>query len=119
MASSPKPGTRSPIRAAVMRIATVLLYRAGPRRGELLRLSLDDVNVNGGVLGIHNSKSHKSRWVPPSRSAVHELRSYLAARREAEKSLMPTAVTYFENGTFCNECAPRPSRGAGWVDRMP
>jgi integrase len=68
-------------RAAVLRLAIVLLYTAGLRRGELARLSMDDVDYRAGVLRIRESKFHKSRWVPLSQSAARELRRYLALRR--------------------------------------
>ncbi|MDA9981769.1 tyrosine-type recombinase/integrase [Gammaproteobacteria bacterium] len=58
----PSPG--SLLRPAVMRLAVVLLYTAGLRRGELLRLSLGDVDSTRGVLQIRESKFHKSRFVP-------------------------------------------------------
>jgi integrase len=83
VASSLPSRPLSPIRAAVMRLAVVLLYTAGLRRGELLRLRLDDVDVGAAVLRIQYSKFHKSRWVPLSPSAADELRAYLKARREA------------------------------------
>lgn len=69
-----------PLRHAVLRIAIVLLYTAGLRRGELARLTLADVATDAGVLRIRESKFHKSRWVPLSPSATDELRRYLAAR---------------------------------------
>jgi integrase/recombinase XerD len=56
---APSPG--SPLLPAVMRIALVLLYTAGLRRGELLRLTLADVEPRSGVLRIADSKFHKSR----------------------------------------------------------
>ena len=74
---------RSPIRPAVFRLAIVLLYTAGLRRGELVRLTLDDADAAAGVLRIRHSKFNKSRWVPLSRSALSELRAYLAIRRRA------------------------------------
>ena len=56
-----RPAPISPLRPAVMRIALVLLYTAGLRRGELLRLTLDDIDPQAGVLRIRESKFHKSR----------------------------------------------------------
>lgn len=44
-----KPTRGSPLMPAVLRLAVVLLYTAGLRRGELLRLSLQDVDVNAEV----------------------------------------------------------------------
>jgi integrase len=69
-----------PLRRPVLRMAFVLLYTAGLRRGELARLTLADVAAEAGVLRIRASKFHKSRWVPLSPSATGELRRYLAAR---------------------------------------
>jgi integrase len=75
---APTPG--SPLLPAVMRIAIVLLYTSGLRRGELLRLTLGDVEPRAGVLRIHESKFHKSRLVPLSHGARSELRRYLRTR---------------------------------------
>ena len=75
-----KPTHGSPLMPAVLRLAVVLLYTAGLRRGELLRLSLQDVDVEAGVLRIRESKFRKSRFVPLSQDARHELRAYLRQR---------------------------------------
>lgn len=80
-----------PLRPAVLRMALVLLYTAGLRRGELIRLTLGDVDERSGVLRIRESKFHKSRWVPLSPSATSELRNYLAARRKAGFDQAPNA----------------------------
>ena len=75
-----QPTAGSPLMPAVLRLAVVLLYTAGLRRGELLRLSLQDGDAEAGVLRIRESKFHKSRWVPLSRDARRELRAYLQQR---------------------------------------
>ena len=74
------PSANSPLLPAVMRLAIVLLYTAGLRRGELLRLTLGDVAARAGVLRIRESKFHKSRWVPLSVGANRELKHYLRQR---------------------------------------
>jgi integrase len=74
------PGGRSPLRAAALRLAVVLRYTAGLPRGEVVRLTLGDVDAHAGVLRIRESKFHKSRWVPLSPSARTELQDYLTAR---------------------------------------
>jgi integrase len=74
------PSLRSPMRRASLRIAIVLLYTAGLRRGELVRLQLADVAMDQGVLRIRESKFHRSRWVPLSNDARRELRLYLSRR---------------------------------------
>jgi integrase len=68
------------LRRAAHRLAIVLLYTAGLRRGELVRLRLEDVDADAGVLRILGTKFHKSRWVPLSASATRELRAYLRVR---------------------------------------
>lgn len=90
-ASGLPAGTHSPLRSEVIRLAFVLLYTTGLRRGELVRLTLADVDADTGVLQIRESKFHKSRWVPLSPSARAELQSYLAARQAANLDNRPGA----------------------------
>jgi integrase len=93
-------------RAATMRIAVVLLYTAGLRRGELVRLRLADVDAKEGVLHIRESKFHRSRWVPLSSDARRELREYLRKRTSTQCDQRPVAPL------LCNR--NRPYRHAGW-----
>ena len=79
----------SPLLPAVLRLAVVLLYTAGLRRGELLRLTLADVDPTAGVLRIRESKFHKSRFVPLSPDACRELRTYLRQRLALPLSVVP------------------------------
>ena len=81
-ARSVKPTPDSALRPDVLRLATVLLYTAGLRRGELLRLQLDDINAQDAVLRVRESKFHKSRWVPLSKEAGAELREYISRRQQ-------------------------------------
>lgn len=74
------PMPSSPLLPAITRLAIVLLYTAGLRRRELVRLTLDDVSPSTGVLRIRASKFHKSRLVPLSPDASNELRAYLCKR---------------------------------------
>jgi integrase len=71
----------SPLRPEALRLAVVLLYTCGLRLGELLRLTMGDVQENDTVLHIRESKFHKSRLVPLSQSATGELRAYLRQRK--------------------------------------
>jgi integrase/recombinase XerD len=76
-----RPSATSPLPREVFRLSVVLLYTAGLRRGELVRLTLADYEPTERTLLIRASKFHKSRVVPLSRDAARELDAYLQARR--------------------------------------
>lgn len=104
--STPRPTSHNAARPEILRLAIVLLYTAGLRRGEVARLTLGDVDAGAGVLRIRESKFHKSRWVPLSRSATQELRRFLAARRAIDADFGPAAPL------LCSKDA-RPYSGPG------
>jgi integrase/recombinase XerD len=85
---SPTPGC--PLRPQMFRLAVVILYTTGLRRGELLRLTLDDYAPDAHVLAIHETKFHKSRQVPLSPTTTQELDRYLRARRRHHLSISAT-----------------------------
>jgi integrase/recombinase XerD len=85
------PSQHCAMRAAVMRLAVVLLYTAGLRRGEVVRLQLADVDVGHGVLRIRESKFHKSRWIPLSRDARRQLQRFLRRRLREPYDQRPAA----------------------------
>ena len=84
------PAVNSPLLPAVVRIAVILLYTCGLRRGEVTRLTLDDVEPKSGLLRIRTSKFHKSRLVPLSAGAAEALRDYLRLRLAAPFSSNPS-----------------------------
>jgi integrase/recombinase XerD len=73
--------TTSPLRAEVYRLAMVLLYTAGLRLGELVRLVFSDYDTAEQTLLIRASKFNKSRLVALSKDAKREMEAYLRARR--------------------------------------
>jgi len=70
-----------------------LLYGCGLRLNEALRLRCGDVDLNGGVLLIHNAKGDKDRLIPMDLSLTEILRKYftVAGKGEAPQDL------FFEN----------------------
>jgi len=76
-----KPTSTSPLHGQALRLAIVLLYTSGIRRGELVRLTLSDYDAEERSLRIRETKFHKSRLVPLSSDAVGEMERYLSARR--------------------------------------
>jgi len=66
------------------RCILMLIYSAGLRRGELLRLKPRDIDSNRMVIHIHGSKGKKDRIVPLSEVALEHLRNYYCEYRPKE-----------------------------------
>jgi len=96
----------SPLRREVFRLAIVLLYTAGLRRGELVRLTLCDYDPAEHTLLIRATKFHKSRLVPLSCDATREMEEYLRARRQLPHSADAPLLCNWSRGL-------RPYTGAG------
>ena len=65
-----------PIRSKTMHAIILLMATSGLRVSEALHLTVDDVDLNDGVLSIHQSKFRKSRLVPVSAGTLMMLRQY-------------------------------------------
>ena len=74
------PRSTSLLRAEVYRLAIVLLYTVGLRRGELVRLVISDYDAAERTLLVRASKFHKSRLVALSQDGAREMDRYLRAR---------------------------------------
>lgn len=59
-------------------IAIRLLYATGMRAGELVNLTIGDVNLQNGTILIRESKNGKDRLIPVSDSMLETLRGYSA-----------------------------------------
>jgi integrase/recombinase XerD len=70
----------SPLRPEVIRLAILLLFTTGIRRGELLNLTLGDYNRRESTLHIRETKFYKSRLLPINSSIADEIDRYLRAR---------------------------------------
>ena len=80
----------SPLRPEAMRLAITLLYCAGLRLGELLRLEVQDYEPKERLLCIRASKYHKSRQLPLSADATAEVERYLAIRSSLSEPMGKT-----------------------------
>jgi integrase len=72
----------SPLCPENTRLAIVLLYTTGLRRGELARLTVGDYKRHERLLVVRASKFHKSRLVPLSADAAREIDYLLEIRRQ-------------------------------------
>lgn len=86
-----EPTGPSPLRRENHRLAVVLLFTTGIRRGELVRLTLADFDEGEKTLAIRETKFHKSRVVPLSASTADEVMAFLERRRAAGAPQLPTS----------------------------
>ena len=84
-----EPVPLSPLRAQVYRLAIVLLYTTGLRRGELLRLRIGDYDPRAQILLVHHTKFHKSRYLPLSLDSAQAIDTYLQVRRHHHLPISP------------------------------
>lgn len=92
-----RPGSRSPLHRENFRLALVLLYTTGIRRGELLGLTVGDYDPGERTLLIRESKFHKSRLLPLSNEGASELEAYLNVRRARRLPLGADAPLLWNN----------------------
>ncbi len=95
---------RNRLRSPTARLAIVLLFCCGLRRGELLRLRVRDFDQREKALRILETKFHKSRLVPLPRSVVNEVDRYLALRRsplEPDAPLLCNRLTSGHEAAYC------------------
>ena len=71
---------RTPLQAATFRTLLLLVYGAGLRAGEALRLCLADADLDRQVIQINESKFSKSRLLPVGDSLCSALARYRAQR---------------------------------------
>jgi len=99
----------NPLRAQTVRLALLLLFCCGLRRGELLRLQLRHYDSKERLLRIEATKFHKSRLVPLSRSVAQEVGRYLALRRQHRLPLHPESPLIWSCNPLAKQtvyCAP-------------
>ena len=71
-----EPTARSPSQHLVMPEVFRLLYGCGFRVGEVLKLRVQDVDLDQGIITVRQAKFRKDRLVPPAVSLVNRLRRY-------------------------------------------
>jgi integrase/recombinase XerD len=91
------PGWIAP---ATLRAIVLLLYGAGLRDGEALRLSADDVDVPNALLTVRATKFFKTRLVPLGRDLTQVLSDYARWRAETHPAAGgPAPLFLYRNGS--------------------
>ena len=89
-----------------LRAILLLLYGAGLRRGEALRLSVTDVDLANSILTIRNTKFFKSRLVPIGADLTRVLRDYARGRAVTHPSADASSTFFLDKrGEPVHRCA--------------
>jgi len=94
---------QNPLRPETVRLALLLLFCCGLRRGELLRLQWRHLDTRENVLRIDETKFHKSRFVPLSKSVAEELNSYREQRHRRRLAAQPEDYLIWSNSPLASE----------------
>lgn len=101
------------LRPELFRLALVLLYTTGLRRGELLGFLIGDYDPTERLLRIRQTKFHKSRLLPLSRDGVRAIETYLDARRAHHLPTDPDSPLIW-NGYAGGRAYTGVGLGEGW-----
>lgn len=96
---------RFPLRVATYQTLIGLLAASGLRIGEAIRLDRADLDPEGGLLTVRESKFGKSRLLPLHPSSVAALDAYLSVRDELYPGPSAPALLISSTGTrllYCN-----------------
>jgi len=91
------PSPKAPLRPLTLHTMVVLAYCVGLRLGEIVRLTLADVNLQDGTIEIRETKFFKDRRLPLAAGVVAALKNYLLAREQAG------GPTNLDSGLFWNQ----------------
>ncbi len=83
--SRPNCPNRGPVASLLFR----MLYGCGLRISEALNLTMEDVDLDSGVLAVRNSKFGKSRYVPMSQTLTERCKQYISLTRNMALSDAP------------------------------
>jgi integrase/recombinase XerD len=86
----------APLRAFSLYTMVLLTYCAGLRIGELVRLTLADVDLENETLEIRGTKFFKSRRLPLAAGVITAVRHYLAARQQAGAPIDPASGLFWK-----------------------
>jgi integrase len=79
----------SPLRPEAIRLAIILLFTTGIRRGELLNLTIGDYDRRESTLHVRQTKFYKSRLLPINSGVADEIDYYLRIRSHRKLPVSP------------------------------
>lgn len=93
----------SPLRHIVFPAMFRAIYGCGLRLGEATGLVVGDVDLDGGVLTVRNSKNGDSRYVPMSQSLTECLEAYIDRIDPPSRSSADPLFPSPRGGSYCNQ----------------
>jgi integrase len=105
----------NPLRPETIRLALILLFCCGLRRGELLRLQWRHFDTLENLLRIDETKFHKSRLVPLSNSVAKELTAYKELRHRRKLAVQPEHyIIWSDNPVALEQVYSAPALSGNW-----
>jgi len=89
------PSRNAPLRPIALHAMITLAYCAGLRLGEIVSLALGDLDLEGGLLEIRDTKFFKSRRLPLAPTAINVLSAYVDARAAVGAPSAPDAPMWW------------------------
>lgn len=89
------PSHHAPLRPVALHAMITLAYCAGMRLGEIVSLTLGDLDLEGGQIEIRDTKFFKSRRLPLAEGVVSVMRTYLDSRAAAGAPSVPEAPMWW------------------------
>jgi integrase/recombinase XerD len=88
---------RAPLRALSLYTMVLLTYCAGLRIGEVVRLTLVEVDLENDTIEIRSTKFFKSRCLPLAPGVILALKRYLAARQQSGAPIDPASGLFWND----------------------
>lgn len=93
------PSPKAPLRPLGLYTMLMLAYCAGLRGGEVIRLTLGDVDLRNGTIDIRKTKFFKHRRLPLAPGVMEALNCYLDARKKAGAPTTPESRLFYSPWT--------------------
>lgn len=98
---------RVPIEDVVLKTLLLLLYGAGLRSGEALRLTMAEVDLSQAYLRIRETKFFKSRLVPMGKDLTQIMTEYILWRHKLYSAPAEATLFCFQDGSPLSKSAAR------------
>lgn len=96
-----------PIQQNRWRMIMAVLYGAGLRISEALKLKISDIDVQKRHLWVQKGKGGRSRFVPLTDHSIRAIKAYITQTRPAPKPAFAAYLMISERGSICSSATIR------------